>query len=144
MIEFVIYTTSLWPAVVEDIEVTLGYVHITWDTNGEEVTLEFIYKEKDINTEKLIHSEKVTKDYYKLNMSATWLENIPKNDIITLKVYKSNVILFGNVVNYCYAMGIYHHIQITPTTESVRKRRDVDNNTLAINITGNCVYTLYR
>ena len=30
------------------------------------------------------------------------------------------------------------YIQITPTTELVRKRRDVDNNTLAINITGNC------
>ena len=65
---------------MEDIEVTLGYVHITWDTNGKEVTLEFIHKEKEI------HSEKVTKDYYKLDMSAKWLEDIPKNDIITLKV----------------------------------------------------------
>ena len=74
MIECVIYI-SLWPAVVEDIEVTLGYVHITWDTNGEEVTLE-----KEINI------EKVTKDYYKLNISAPWLEDIPKNDTITLKV----------------------------------------------------------
>ena len=74
MIECVIYI-SLWPAVVEDIEVTLGYVHITWDTNGE-VT----HKEKEIST------EKVTKDYYKLNMSTAWLEDIPKNDTITLKV----------------------------------------------------------
>ena len=65
---------------MKDIEVTLGYVHITWDTNGEEVTLEFIHKEKDINI------EKIKKDYYKLNMSATWLEEIPKNGIITLKV----------------------------------------------------------
>ena len=64
-----------WPAVVEDTEVTLGYAHITWDTNGEEVTLE-----KEINI------EKVTKDYYKLNMLGTWLEDIPKNDTITLKV----------------------------------------------------------
>ena len=62
MIECVIYI-SLWSAVVEDIEVTLGYVHITWDTNGVEVTLE-----KEINI------KKVTKDYYKLNMSAKWLE----------------------------------------------------------------------
>ena len=81
------------PAVVEDIAVTLGYVHITWDTNGEEVKLELIHKEKEINI------EKVTKDYYKLNMSTTWLENIPKNDAITLKVC---IILFGNVVDYCY------------------------------------------
>ena len=80
MIEYVIYNIPLWPAVVKDIEVTLGYVNITWDTNGQEVTLEFIHKEKDINI------EKVTKDCYKLNMSATWLEDIPKNDIITLKV----------------------------------------------------------
>ena len=56
-------------------KVTLGYVHITRDTNGEEVTLQFIHKEKDIE-----------KDYYKLNMSATLLEAIPKNDTITLKV----------------------------------------------------------
>ena len=76
MIECVIYNISLWSAVVEDIESTLGYSHITWDTNGEEVT----HKEKEINI------EKVTKDYYKLNMSTTWLEDIPKNDIITLKV----------------------------------------------------------
>ena len=50
-----IYTIFLyiWPAVVKDIEVTLGHVHITWDTTGEEVTLEL---EKDINI------EKVTKD----------------------------------------------------------------------------------
>ena len=75
MIECVIYI-SLWPAVVEDIEVTQGYVHIIWDTNGEEVT----HKEREINM------EKVTKDYYKLNMSATWLEDIPKNDTVTLKV----------------------------------------------------------
>ena len=77
MIECVICNISLWPAVVKDIEVTLGYVNIIWDTSGEEVTLEFIHKEKD---------EKVTKDYYKLSMSATWLKDIPKNDIITLKV----------------------------------------------------------
>ena len=64
----------LWPAVVEDIE---GYVHIIWDTNGVEVTLEFIHKENGINIEK---------DYYKLNTSATYLEDIPKNDTITLKV----------------------------------------------------------
>ena len=72
----------LWPAVMKDIEETLGYVNITWDSNGEDVTLHFIHKEKDINI------EKVTKDYYKLNMSAsgTWLEDIPKHDIITLKV----------------------------------------------------------
>ena len=65
-----LHNISLWPAVVEDIEVTLGYVHITLDTNGEEDTLEFIDKEKEI------HTEKVTKDYYKLDMSATcmWLE----------------------------------------------------------------------
>ena len=70
----------IWPAVVKDIEITLGFANITWDTNnGEEVTLEFIHKEKDINI------EKVTKDCYKLNMSATWF-HIPKNDIITLKV----------------------------------------------------------
>ena len=74
MIECVIL---LWPAVVEDIEVTLDYVHIT---NSEEVKLEFIHKEE------VIHTEKVTKDYYKLNMSAKWLEDIPKNDTITLKV----------------------------------------------------------
>ena len=63
-------------AVVEDIKVTL---HITWDTNGEEVTLEFIHKEKEINI------EKVTKDYYKLiqNMLTTFS---PIKDIITLKV----------------------------------------------------------
>ena len=72
---------------MEDIEVS---VHITWDTNGEEVT----HKEKEINI------EKVTKDYYKLNMSAEWLEDISKNDTITLKVC---IILFGNV-NYYYAM----------------------------------------
>ena len=58
---------------MEDIEVTLGYVDITWDTNGEEVTLEFIHKEKEINI------EKVTKDYYKLNMLTMC---IPKKDII--------------------------------------------------------------
>ena len=52
MIECVICNISLWPAVVEDIAVTLGYVHITWDTNGEEVTLELIHKEKEINIEK--------------------------------------------------------------------------------------------
>ena len=82
MIECVIYNISLWPTVVKDIEVTLGYVNITWDTKGEEITLEFIHKEKDIDI------EKVTKDNYKLklNMSATWSEDIPKNDIITLKV----------------------------------------------------------
>ena len=78
---------DIWPAVVEDIE--LSYVHITSDTNGEEATLE-----KEIN------SEKVTKDYYKLNMSTTWLEDIPKNDTITLKVY---IILLGNV-NLYYAV----------------------------------------
>ena len=87
MIECVICNTSLWPAVVEDIEVTLGYVHITWDTNGEEVTLEFINKKEEV-----IHTEKVTKDYYKLDMSAKWLEDIPKNENVTLKVY---VKLFG-------------------------------------------------
>ena len=64
---------------MEDVEVTLGYVHISWDTNVEEVPLEFIHKEKEI-------IEKVTKDYYKLNISATWLEDIPKYDTITLKV----------------------------------------------------------
>ena len=76
--ECVIYNISLWPVVVEDIEVT----HITLDTNGEEVTLEFINKEKEI------HTEKVTKDYFKLDMSAMcmWLEDIPKNDSITLNV----------------------------------------------------------
>ena len=84
MIECVIYI-SLWPVVVEDIEVTLGYVHITWDTNGEEVTLEFIHRDQ------VIHTERVTKDYYKLDISARWLEDIPKNDIITLKVYKNNI-----------------------------------------------------
>ena len=56
---------------MEDIEVTRGYVH---KTNG------VIHKEEVINI------EKVTKDYYKLNMSAKWLEDIPKNDTITLKV----------------------------------------------------------
>ena len=75
---------TLWPAVVPHTshitEVTLGYVNITWDTNGEEVTLEFIHKEKAINI------EKVTKDYYKPNISTTWLKDIPKNDTITLKV----------------------------------------------------------
>ena len=65
---------------MEDIEVILGYVHIIWDTNGDEVTLEFIHKEV------VIHTEKVTKDYYKLDISAKWLKDIPKNDIITLKV----------------------------------------------------------
>ena len=72
MIECVIHI-SLWSTIVEDIEETLGYVHITWDTNGEEVT----HKEKKLST------EKVTKDYYKLE---TQVEDIPKNDIITLKV----------------------------------------------------------
>ena len=39
-------TTSLsWPAVVEDIEVTLGIIR---DTNGEEVTLEFINKKEEV------------------------------------------------------------------------------------------------
>ena len=75
---------------MEDIEVPLGYVHITWDTNGKEVTLEFIHKEKEI------HIEKVTN---KLNVSAKWLEDIPKNDTITFKVYY--IIFFGNV-HYCY------------------------------------------
>ena len=91
MIVCVINNISLWPAVVEDIEVTLGYVHTTWDTNGEEVTLEFINKEKEIDTEKVTN---------KLNMSAKWLKDIPKNDTITFKAY---IILFGNV-NYCYAI----------------------------------------
>ena len=80
---------SLWPAVVKDIEETLGYVHINWDTNGEKVTLEFIHKEKEIHIEK------------KLNMSAKWLEDISKKDTITFKVYY--IILFGNV-HYCYGM----------------------------------------
>ena len=103
-----IYNISLWPAVVEDIKVTLGYVHIT---NSEEVTLEFIHKEE--------MTEKVTKDYCKLNMSAMWLKDVPKNDTITLKV--KAIILFGNVVN-----NVYHHIQITPTivTGLVRNRRE--------------------
>ena len=57
---------------MEDIEVTPGYVHITWDTNGEDVT----HKEKEINI------EEVTKDYY----TAPWLEDIPKNDAISLMV----------------------------------------------------------
>ena len=84
---------------MEDIEVTLGYVHITWDTNGEEVTLEFIHKEK------VIHTEKVKKEYYKLNISAKWLDDIPKNDIITLKVYKAiYVILFGNAMQCVHAI----------------------------------------
>lgn len=77
-----ICTISLWPAVVEDIELSLGFVHITWNTNGEEVTLEFIHKGE------VIHSVKLMKNYYKLNISADWLKNIPKNDIITLKVFK--------------------------------------------------------
>ena len=61
MIECVIYIfLYIWPTVVKDIAVTLGYVNIIWDTSGEEVTLEFIHKEKD---------EKVTKDYYKLKLN---------------------------------------------------------------------------
>ena len=110
---------------MEDIEVTLGYVHITWDTNGEEVTLEFINKEKEINI------EKVTKDYYKLNMSATWIEDIPKNDTITLKVQCCLEMLL--TIAIC---NVYHHIQITPT-ELVRKRRDKR----LCDFLGNCLKT---
>ena len=58
IIQCVIYNTSLWLAVVEDIEVTVDYVHIT---NSEEVTLELIHKKEVIITE-------VTKGYYKLNI----------------------------------------------------------------------------
>ena len=96
----VIYNT-LEPAVVEDIEVTLGYVHITWDTNVdvEEVTLQFIHKEKEI------HSVKVTKDYYKLDMSAKWLENITKNDNITLKVIKKT-----SCLEMLLTIAMHHHI----------------------------------
>ena len=76
---------------------------------------------------------KVTKDYYKLNMSAEWLEDIPKNEIITLKVYKSNIcsLVWINISMHAQC------IQITPTTELGRKQREVDKNTLSINITGN-------
>ena len=73
---------------MEDIEVTLGYVHITRNTNGEEVTLD---KEKVINTEKV--TNKPLKDI-----------DIPKNDTITFKVY---IILFGNINYWLQCVPLY-------------------------------------
>ena len=49
--------------------------------------------------EEVINTEKVTN---KLNVSAAWLKDVPKNDTITFKVY--NIYNLVSKRYYCYAM----------------------------------------
>ena len=64
-----------------DVELMIGCVHIGWDTDAKEVTLEFSDEEGEE-----LEEVTVTTDYYQLPFDANWLKGINGNEKITATV----------------------------------------------------------